>query len=227
MPLILQLETSTDICSVALCKDGGIIHCVESSDSNSHTENLTILIQECMNVGGYLFNQIDAVALSGGPGSYTSLRIGSATAKGICYAMSCPLITLDSLKILAEGIDNRDMINDDIIIPMIDARRMEVYTAVYDSELNSLASISAVILDEHSFEMYDPKRIHLCGNGAEKYIAAYPSERLKLHHKRTSATFMTKAAMSAYVKGSFSDVAYYSPEYLKAPNITKSLKKIF
>jgi tRNA threonylcarbamoyladenosine biosynthesis protein TsaB len=154
MPLILQIETSTEICSVALSKNGQLLYSVESDDPNSHTEKLTLLIQTCMVQTGYSFKQLDAIALSDGPGSYTSLRIGAATAKGICYAMDIPLLTFNSLTILANGIDTLLIGSDDIILPMIDARRMEVYTAVYDKQLKQLEEIQPLILDTQSFTNY-------------------------------------------------------------------------
>lgn len=226
MPLILQIETSTEICSVALSKNGQLLYSVESDDPNSHTEKLTLLIQTCMVQTGFSFKQLDAIALSDGPGSYTSLRIGAATAKGICYAMDIPLLTFNSLTILANGIDTLLIGSDDIILPMIDARRMEVYTAVYDKQLKQLEEIQPLILDTQSFTNYTQIK-HLCGNGAEKFITNFPDDRLKLHFQRTSATFMTALSFQSFQNKVFSDVAYFTPEYYKGPNITKSTKKIF
>jgi tRNA threonylcarbamoyladenosine biosynthesis protein TsaB len=226
MPLILQLETSTEVCSVALSKNGIVLYLAESDKSNSHTEMLTMLIQECMANTGYNYAQLDAIAISQGPGSYTSLRIGSATAKGLCYAANKPLITLDSLKILACGLESCKIAQNDLIVPMIDARRMEVYTAIYNKDLIPLEDVHALILDEQAFNSYDQLK-HVCGSGAEKFMTAFKRSDVILHHKKTSATFMSTLSLQAFLNNTFSDVAYFSPEYFKAPNITKSTKKIF
>ena len=226
MPLILQIETSTEVCSVALCQNGSLLYLAESDEQNSHTEKLTLLIEHCMQQAGYTYHQLDAIALSDGPGSYTSLRIGAATAKGICYTTDKPLITFDSLKILAHGVEVSCLNKDDIIIPMIDARRMEVYTAIYDANYSNVVETHAHILDEHTFVDYKCTK-HLCGSGVEKFIKAYPSDLFKIHHTKTSASFMNKLSLDAFNNSQFSDVAYFTPEYFKAPNITKSTKKIF
>ena len=226
MALILLLETSTDVCSVALSKNGIVINIEESLEANTHTEKLTILIKQCLDGAGYSFKALDAVALSSGPGSYTSLRIGTATAKGICYAMGIPLITLCSLYILASGVDPSLLQSQDVIISLIDARRMEAYAEVYDHNLNVLVPLHAIIFDEHSFAVFSGTK-HLCGDGAEKFIEAYHQDTLKMHHNRTSAQCMAQPAERAYINRKFSDVAYFTPEYFKVPSITKSEKKLF
>lgn len=228
MALILQLETSTDVCSVALSKDGELIRCFETSESNSHTEKLTLLISQCMVESGYKISQIDAVAVSDGPGSYTSLRVGVATSKGICYATGCPLITINSLNTLARGIPKDQVHPKDYLIPMIDARRMEVYMAVYDNHCNLIVPTKAEILDGNSFSLYSESKskIHLCGNGAQKWWDLYASDKFSMHHIRTSAEFMTFEAYSAYNEKRFADLTDYTPNYFKSPNITKSSKNL-
>jgi tRNA threonylcarbamoyladenosine biosynthesis protein TsaB len=228
MALILQLETSTEVCSVALSKNGQLIHCYETSDSNSHTEKLTLLISKCMNDAGHKISQIDAVAVSDGPGSYTSLRIGVATSKGICYATGCPLIIVNSLNTLANGITKDKIHPNDIIVPMIDARRMEVYMAVFDDTFNIIDPTKAVILDSDSFSLFagTKNRIHLCGNGAQKWWDIYATDQFSIHHTTTSAKYMTADAYNAYLEKRFTDMIDYTPNYFKSPNITKSLKKI-
>lgn len=227
MPKILQIETSTDVCSVALCKNGQLLHLAETNVANSHTEQLTLLIQKCMQNAGCTYPELDAIALSDGPGSYTSLRIGAATAKGICYATGTKLITIDSLSILSQGINPSYLLEpNDVIIPMIDARRMEVYAAVYNAQKINIRPVDAIILEEDVFAQYD-QNIHICGSGAEKFIQAFPKDNIKLHHTKTSAIYMTNLALDAYIQSQFSDVAYFAPSYFKAPNITKSTKKYF
>lgn len=229
MPKILQLETSGEVCSVAISKDGNLLTFSESNKNNSHTELITILIKQCLDEAEILIKDLDAVAVSGGPGSYTSLRVGVATAKGICYGTGCPLITLDSLRILASGIPTENIDAEDVIIPMIDARRMEVYAAVFDSKLGCVVSAEAVILENNLFNnvINSSAQQHICGSGALKYLNSFPSEKLNLHHISTSARYMTEMSHKLYMASTFSDPAYYVPNYIKAPNITKSLKKLF
>jgi len=228
MALILQLETSTEVCSVALSKNGQLINCYETSESNSHTAKLTLLISQCMNDAGYKISQLDAIAVSDGPGSYTSLRIGVATSKGICYATGCPLIVVNSLSTLAYGIPKDKVQASDIIVPMIDARRMEVYMAVFDDSLNIIDPTKAVVLDNDSFSLFTGAKsnIHLCGNGAQKWWDLYATNQFSIHHRNTSAKYMTTEAFNAYIEKKFTDMNYYTPNYFKSPNITKSLKKL-
>lgn len=228
MALILQLETSTDVCSVALSNNGELIRCFETSESNSHTEKLTLLISQCMVEAGYKISQIDAVAVSDGPGSYTSLRIGVATSKGICYALGCPLIIINSLNTLVRGIPKDKVQPNDYLIPMIDARRMEVYMAVYDDHFNLISPTKAEILDGNSFSIYseDKGKIHICGSGAQKWWDLYATDQFSIHHCSTSAEFMTLEAFTAYNEKRFADLTDYTPNYFKSPNITKSSKKL-
>jgi tRNA threonylcarbamoyladenosine biosynthesis protein TsaB len=229
MSLILQLETSTDVCSVALSDNGHILALTESDVPNSHSELITILIRDCMQEAGFKLQDISAVALSDGPGSYTSLRVGASTAKGICYVIGCPLITIDSLSILALGIDPGIITERDFIVPMIDARRMEVYMSVFDSQYEAISPTAAMILDQDTLKAYrnEKNRIHICGNGAIKYADQYKSTDIVLHHTKATAAYMTSLAVKYYEIQKFNDVAYYTPNYFKAPNITKSLKKLF
>jgi tRNA threonylcarbamoyladenosine biosynthesis protein TsaB len=228
MPIILQLETSTDVCSVAISRDGILLSIAESQVSNSHSEVITLLIEGCLNESGISKDQIDAIAISDGPGSYTSLRVGTATAKGVCYGLDIPMLAIDSLQILAAGIYQSQIAFNDVIIPMIDARRMEVYTAVFDKKLEKTMDTHAHILHENSLEeLTQASKVHICGSGAEKFIENFPSEKLMLHHTKTSAAYMCNLAMEKYQKSEFVDIAYYVPNYFKAPNITKSTKNLF
>ena len=229
MATILQLETSGEVCSVAISEDGKLLTFSESFENNSHTEIITILIKQCLEDADISIKDIDAVAVSGGPGSYTSLRVGVATAKGICYGVGCRLIAIDSLQILASGININTIKSEDVIIPMIDARRMEVYTSIFNSRLENIVQTEAVILEDNLFEkvIASSAQRHICGSGALKYYNTFPSERVTLHHLSTSAKYMTEMAYQLYIASTFVDHAYYSPNYFKAPNITKSLKKIF
>lgn len=229
MPLILQIETSTDVCSIALSQNGQVLSCVESTTPNSHSEKITQLISACMAEAVVSISELDAVAVSEGPGSYTSLRIGVSTAKGMCYALGIPLLSINSLSALACGVSATQLGPNEIILPMIDARRMEVYTSVYDYQKNKIADTFAEILSPSSFDDYLDKyaHIHLCGNGAEKYYLHYPSDRLVLHHITASASYLSELSMAAYENRKFENLAYYTPNYFKDPNITTSTKKLF
>jgi tRNA threonylcarbamoyladenosine biosynthesis protein TsaB len=224
---ILQIETSTDICSCAISLDGSTVVTHKSVIYNTHTELLTILIERCILDLGITYRQLHAVAISSGPGSYTSLRVGASTAKGMCYALGIPLIGLRSLDVLAQGVTNVGI--TDVIVPMIDARRMEVYMSVLDHAYDILKEQQAILLDNYTIDYLSPEAffIHLCGSGASKYIDAYPSPRLRLHHIETSATLMSEMAYAAYNSQRFEDIAYFEVDYLKPPNITKSQKKLF
>lgn len=228
MPTFLQLETSTDICSVAISRDGTLISIAESQVLNSHSEVITLLIEACLNESGLTIQEIDAIAISDGPGSYTSLRVGTATAKGLSYGLSKPMIAIDSLQVLAAGVSQEHIAIDDAIIPMIDARRMEVYVAVFDKRLEKIVDTQAHILHENSLLLLTKSaKVHLCGSGASKFIENYPSEKLRLHHIKTSASYMSILALDKYQKDEKVDTAYYVPNYFKAPNITKSTKNLF
>lgn len=228
MPTILQLETSTDVCSVAISRDGILLSIAESQVLNSHSEVITLLIQTCLNESGLAIQALNAVAISDGPGSYTSLRVGTATAKGLCYGLDIPMLAIDSLQILAAGISQSQIALNDVIIPMIDARRMEVYTAVFDKSLKKIVETHAHILHEKSLEeLAKASKVHVCGSGASKFIENFPSEKISLHHIKTSASYMSHLALDMYLKNEKVDTAYYVPNYFKAPNITKSTKNLF
>lgn len=228
MAVILMIESSTEVCSVAISKDGQCLYHTESHEPNCHTSLLTILIKKCLSEVSMNINDMDALSFSNGPGSYTSLRVGASTVKGICYASSCPLIILDSLSILAAGIQE-NLHFEDIIIPMIDARRLEVYAAVYDSDRKMIDPIQSIVLDQLSFSSYNAlaHEVHLCGNGIEKYHLHFPNKKHVLHHKITSASFMSQLSFQAYKSEKFADVAYFTPNYMKLPNITTSTKTLF
>jgi len=228
MSVILQLETSTEVCSVAISRDGKLLAIYESQVHNSHSEVITTLIEKCLTESGLTVDQVNAVAISDGPGSYTSLRVGTATAKGLCYGLGIPLIAIDSLQILAAGVNQVEIEPNDVIIPMIDARRMEVYTSVFNKHLEKILDTQALILDENSLvTLTSAKTVHLCGTGTTKFIETYPSSSLRLHHLQTSADYMSTLALKKYQTKEIVDTAYYVPNYFKAPNITKSNKNLF
>jgi tRNA threonylcarbamoyladenosine biosynthesis protein TsaB len=162
MALILNLETATKSCSVCLARDGKPLAIKEAwSDQYSHAEQLNQFIETVMQEANFSLSDLDAVAVSAGPGSYTGLRIGTSTAKGICYALEIPLISVNSLKALA----SLSKADEGYICPMFDARRMEVYAAIYDKELNTLMPTAAVVVDDQSFKEFFSQKVTFLGPG--------------------------------------------------------------
>jgi len=218
MALILQIETSTISCSVALAENGKTIAVKEATERNIHASSITPFIQEVMKDAGKEMSQLDAVAVSKGPGSYTGLRIGVSTAKGLCYALDIPLIAIGTLKVMASNTSINPGNSHSLFCPMIDARRMEVYTAVYDSALNEINPVSAKIIDQDSFaELLKEKQIVFFGDGAEKCmdtLGENPNASFITTFENSAADMSTEA-FSRYTAQLFEDVAYFEPYYLK------------
>lgn len=212
--VILCIETTTTNCSVALIRDGVVVALREdNSKTYSHAEKLHVFVDEVLSESETSKNQIDAVAVSKGPGSYTGLRIGVSAAKGLCYALDIPLISISTLTALSFQIENPD----GYIIPMIDARRMEVFTAVFDENFKQLTPVEALILNENSFEDYLSKdKVYFLGNANEKFksICKHP-HAIFIENKLPSAIQMGVLAEEAYKKSDFENVAYFEPYYLK------------
>lgn len=214
--MILCIETSTDVCSVALCENGVASSHLELFNSNAHANNLTPFIEKLFDNNKISIKDIDAVAVSSGPGSYTGLRIGVSTAKGICYALNKPLIAVPTLDIIAEAIFNSNP-EINIVAPMIDARRMEVYTQLISRSGNHISDVEAKIIDNNSFaEDLLKNKISFGGNGAMK---------CKPFIVNSNATFvpnifplaynMAKLAQNKFDAKNFESVAYFEPFYLK------------
>ncbi|MGC8864956.1 MAG: tRNA (adenosine(37)-N6)-threonylcarbamoyltransferase complex dimerization subunit type 1 TsaB [Bacteroidales bacterium] len=217
---ILCLETSTDVCSVALFSEGMLKGFRETLEKNAHSARLTVMIEELMQESGLSFNALGAVAVSMGPGSYTGLRIGAGVAKGLCYAMQIPLLavsTLESIALeVAQRIRSTHPENTTLIVPMIDARRMEVYRAVYDFQGNLVKDVEAEIITEKSFDGIKGPII-LAGNGASKLRALF-SERphiIFLDEVQASARWMGRVAQHKWNSGEIESTAYFEPFYLK------------
>lgn len=233
MAKILSIETSTGVCSVALSDGGKVIASKEIYEANSHAAHLTVLIEQLfkennINPG----DDLDAVAVSSGPGSYTGLRIGVSTAKGICYASNTPLIAIDSMHILASPVVKQEWDESKLALlfcPLMDARRMEVYTALFDKELIIQEDISAKIIDEESFaEVLHTNRIVFFGNGAEKCKEVIQHENaIFIDNIHPLAKNLAPLAEMYYAEGKFEDVAYFEPFYLKDFVATTPKKKIF
>lgn len=227
MGLILNIETATEVCSVSLGRDGHSELTLETNEPQTHSSQLTCLIEQLLADCGVGVNALDAVAISSGPGSYTGLRIGASVAKGICFATNCGLLAVDTLESLAYAAKQKTE-GGMYIIPMIDARRMEVYTAVFDQNLQCLEEKSAKIINENSFESYriTNTTIFLCGNGAKKTMPFFPENNLIFHPIFCSAEHLTKLSDKQLNMDNFVNLAYYSPEYLKSPKITISKKRL-
>ena len=227
MPLILNIETATDICSVCISKNDEILVIKETDKENEHTKKVTVLIQQCCKSLGITLDQLDAVAVSKGPGSYTSLRVGVSTAKGICFALDKPLISIDTLESIAISTQNKFK-QAAYYAPMIDARRMEVYTSLFDKDVNPILNTHAKIIDNHSFQDYFDKghTIVFSGNGAEKCRNVIDSPKAIFSSEVCSAANMVPLSYSAFQRKDFCNVAYFSPSYFKSPNITISHKTL-
>lgn len=233
MSLILQLDTSTSVCSVSLSKGTEIISFREESEGRNHAALLTVFIQKVLDDANCHVNDLSAIAVSKGPGSYTGLRIGVSVAKGMAYALSIPLISVNTLKMMASGylIQNPDLSlkTDLLLVPMIDARRMEVYSAIYSTKLEETRPVKAEIIDENSFQKEREKN-HLIffGDGAEKCREVLTKERLTVDsHYIVSSRYMASIAFEKYKKEIFEDVAYFEPFYLKDFIATTPKNKIF
>ncbi len=228
MPTILQLETATPVCAVALSIDGKTIALKEETAPNIHASKLTLFINEIMEQTGIKFNELDAIAVSKGPGSYTGLRIGVSTAKGLCFALDKPLIGINTLTMMAAGFLAEHVGYKGLVCPMIDARRMEVFTAVFDCNLNEIEATNAKIVDESSFlQLLNQHEITFIGNGAEKCSTMINHQNASfLSANFNSATNMSSLANAAFIGKSFEDVAYFEPFYLKDFVFTVPKKKL-
>ena len=222
MNYILNIETATKNCSVALAKEGQTILCKEIAEEGySHAEQLHVFIETTLQEAGIRFQDLDAVAVSQGPGSYTGLRIGVSAAKGLCYTLNIPLIAIDTLQVLA----SQAKVTDGLIIPMIDARRMEVYSAIFNSKLEKQRQIQAEVITENSFETISEK-VYFVGDCADKcQPVLVKSNFIFLKEvKYPSAKDMSAMSFSKFNNSEFEDVAYFEPYYLKDFMITTSKK---
>ena len=229
MAVILSIETSTEFCSVVIGKEGQQIAAADSEKPMSQAATLTLLIEKCCRQSDYTLDQLDGISISIGPGSFTALRIGLSTAKGIAYALNKPLMTISSLLIQASDskLFRKPKASQKIVfIPMIDARRMEVYVAYYDNELNNISPPKALILESDSFDALRKKydKAILCGNGSTKASAFYKDSFFEYGPNTIHAKAMIPLAEKVWESEQFADLAYVEPFYLKPPNITKPKK---
>ena len=222
MPYILNIETATKNCSVALAKAGKTILCKEMAEEGySHAEKLHVFIAEILQELQLNFKDLAAIAVSQGPGSYTGLRIGVSAAKGLCFALGIPMIAVDTLKILA----SKAAITDGVIVPMIDARRMEVYSAVFNTRFEKIREVKAEIITADSFAEIN-ETIYFVGDSNEKVKAVLLNGNFVFLDQMVypSAKEMSQWSFDQFVKNDFVDVAYFEPYYLKDFMITTAKK---
>jgi len=232
MARILNIETSTDYCSVSITKDGKCEHLrlmqPDGTRKVAHSEMLAVFVKEVLDEAGMKVSDMDAVALSGGPGSYTGLRIGASTSKGLCFGGNIPLISLNTLLVIAAMAKAKHTDNYDLIVPMIDARRMEVYTILTNTYLDKLSEVEAKIIDAESFAEHKGKKLLFCGNGAPKCSEILAHEGFTfIDGIYPSAEYMGELAEAAFNNKQFEDLVYYDPFYLKEFIATTSKKSLF
>lgn len=219
MTYILCIDTTTDVCSVALTQNGTVVADIENNDKNTQAALLTTYIDKILKNANCSYKQLSAVALSSGPGSYTGLRIGASVAKGLCYALDIPLINTDTLTALTQQVAQLYNHPNAYYVPMIDARRQEVFAAVFDNRLYTIQTPQAIILEPTTFDtLLNEKKVLFCGSGSVKY-------QLMLQHRNAQFVDTKNAYCKAiniallsyqqYLKKDFSNTAYYQPFYVK------------
>lgn len=215
MAIILNIETSTTNCSVCIAENGTPLVIKEINKANySHSEKLHVFIKEALKDASLSFDEIDAIAVSEGPGSYTGLRIGVSAAKGLCFSLDIPLIAIPTLQVLAAQLH----IQNGLILALLDARRMEVYAAFYNSAIKEIKPTEALIITEGSFkDQLNLGTVHFIGNGAAKCKEVIVHENAQFYtgEEVPSSREMALLSFDAYKKSDFVDVAYFEPFYLK------------
>lgn len=216
-PILLHIETATDVCSVALTQGTEVLGVKESADGNSHSKNLLPFIDSVLKETNHVQQDLQGVVVSIGPGSYTGLRIGVSTTKGMAYSLGIPVVTVSTLESIAQGAKQHAGNSNCDIVPMIDARRMEVFSARYDNNMNLLDDVVAVIVDENAYsELLREKKVLFCGNGMPKckaLLSQFPNAHFA--DFTLSAQYMLPAALKKWEAKDFADTAYFEPFYLK------------
>ncbi len=219
MPIILNIDTATENASICVMKDGEMAAYAHHQQQKEHASFVHKSIIDILHTSGISLTDIDAFAVTSGPGSYTGLRVGVSTAKGFCYALSKPLIFINTLEVMAAAaIEKMEPEKSELLFcPMIDARRMEVFSAIYDYELNEVLSPKALLLDENSFSAFNNynKEIIFFGSGSSKYKTLKKNDTVRLEQINYSAINVGKLAEIAFKKNNFVDLGYSEPEYFK------------
>jgi tRNA threonylcarbamoyladenosine biosynthesis protein TsaB len=213
MALILNIDTAVDVASICFAKDGKVLSVARNESQKDHASWLHISIKEIFEKNNLELRSVDAIAVTGGPGSYTGLGIGMATAKGICFALNKSLISLNTLLVMANAAKDE---STDLLCPMIDARRMEVFTAIYTKGLEIVKEPAAITLNENSFDEYFSKN-NICffGNGSNKFQAIEKNSRAFFRDIKTDASSMISLSEISFAEKKFADLAYAEPLYLK------------
>lgn len=215
---ILQIDTATEVCSVSLSLDGQVIHKMEATEPNLHASKLTVFIDELLRNAKWSYADLSAVAVSKGPGSYTGLRIGVSTAKGLCYALDIPLLAVNTLASMFKGYASTyGLADNSLYVPMLDARRMEVYMMVYNHHGEVLQPTEAVIMDVDTFQPFANQKIILFGSGALKLKDLYSQSapvQVDTSYKHSSS-YLAESAFEKFEKQDFEDLIYFEPFYLK------------
>ena len=213
MSLILNIDTAVDAASVCLAKDGEGLQLATNENQKDHASWLHVAIAKIIKEEGFVMADLQAVAVSIGPGSYTGLRIGLSTAKGLCYALNIPLIAIGTLEMMAFAAKNEE---GGLICPIIDARRMEVFTAIYDKKLKPVIEPQAMLLNENSFaEFLSSNRIVFLGNGSNKLRSIISNNNAFFSSTKANASHLAQLSNKNFVKKEFADLAYTQPLYLK------------
>ena len=214
MKYILHIDSSTKVCSIALSNGDQLLELIETdSETLAHSEKLHVFIEECLKKAGIKPANLSAICVSKGPGSYTGLRIGVSAAKGLCYGLSIPFIAIDTLEAMADSVQS-EVDEGAILIPMIDARRVEVFCSIHQNN-NTLAKVHARVLDEKPFTELEGKKGYYFGDGAEKAIQYMPLSFTFLKNQNTSAKNLISLAWKKFENNDFEDTAYFEPFYLK------------
>mgnify|MGYP000403927893 CR=1 FL=1 len=230
MARLLLIETATEVCSVGIAQQGRVLSVQEEGDGVNCSAQLTLLIEACLRAADLSLRHLDAVAVSSGPGSYTSLRVGVSTAKGICYALDKPLIAVPTLQALAAGARSQWPSSAPVRwVPMLDARRQEVWLAIFDEQLQPCCPAQPLVLDEHVLERLremapaPPHAQWVCaGNGTRKLSSAlWGGYLIQSPINACTAAFLAELAEERYQNRLFEDVAYFEPFYMKPPHITQ------
>ena len=217
MSLILNIDTATETAHVSIAKDGVVLKDMFNYEQKNHGGFLQPAIQTVLNEAGVLMADIDAVAVTEGPGSYTGIRIGMASAKGLCFALDKPLITINTLEVMAKSaLIQLNPPKEDLLCPMIDARRMEVFTAIYNCSIQNIFHPSAVIVERHSFETFlNNQNVHFFGSGSKKFQEIIKNQKAFFHDIKNISEAMNSLSVKKLNEKSFANTAYSEPLYIK------------
>ena len=229
MTRILLIETSTEVCSVALAQSGQVAHTVFAPGTFTHGSQITVIINQLLAESETSLSSLDAIAVGTGPGSYTALRVGLSAAKGLSFGLTRPLIAVPTLEAMSNGLILATKGAYALYAPMLDARRMEVYTALFDRAMQRIEPDSAMIIEPTFFSEHlnAPDTICLGGPGAEKTRSILDSKSFSWEPLSMSAALLLEGAEKRFSQQDWSDLAYLTPSYIKPPNITKPKKKWF